>query len=116
MTLSSVAVTLILGTIIPLLVGLITKLNASSKLKGALMLALNAVQGLIIASKTGSGGAVFTTDALVLFLAGVGVSLISYYGLYKPNDVPAKLAPDFGVGGSSSTPAPPSTGTDSPSV
>jgi hypothetical protein len=25
---------------------------------------------------------------------------MSYYGFYKPNDVSAKLAPDFGIGGS----------------
>lgn len=101
MTLSTVAVTLIIGTIIPVLVGLITKMNASSKLKGALMLVLNAAQGLVIASKTANGGAFFSTDALVLFLSGVAISLMAYYGFYKPNDVPSKLAPSFGIGGTS---------------
>lgn len=104
MTISAVAVTLLISTILPVLVGLVTKLDASSKLKGAILLVLNAVQGLIVASQVSGGGASFTIDALILFVAGVAVSLMAYYGLYKPNDVSAKLAPNFGVGGS--TPAP----------
>jgi len=99
MNISAVAVTLIIGTILPVLVGLVTKLDASSKLKGGLLLVLNATQGLIVASQVSDGGASFTVDAVVLFIAGVSVSLMSYYGFYKPNDVPAKLAPGFGVGG-----------------
>jgi hypothetical protein len=107
-SISAVAVTLVLGTIIPVLVGLITKMDASSKLKGALMIVLNAVQGLVVASQTASGDAVFSVDALILFAAGVAMSLAAYYGLYKPNDVPEKLAPTFGIGGSGSTETPPS--------
>ena len=105
MTLSAVAVTLVLGTVIPLLVGLITKLDAPSKLKGALMIVLNAVQGLIVASQTSTGDAVLSVDALILFVAGVAMSLAAYYGLYKPNDVPEKLVPTFGLGGSAGTPS-----------
>ena len=87
MTISAVAVTLLISTILPVLVGLVTKLDASSKLKGAILLVLNAVQGLIVASQVSGGGASFTIDALILFVAGVAVSLMAYYGLYKPNDV-----------------------------
>ena len=105
MTLSSVAVTLIIGTLIPLLVGLITKLDAPGKLKGAIMIVLNATQGLIVASQTATGDAVFSADALVLFVAGVAMSLAAYYGLYKPNDVADKLAPSFGLGRSSDVPS-----------
>lgn len=107
MTLSAVAVTLILGTLIPLLVGLITKLDAPSKLKGGLMIVLNAAQGLVVASQTANGGAVLSVDALVLFAAGVAMSLAAYYGLYKPNAVPEKLVPTFGLGGSSGSDTPP---------
>ena len=114
MNLSAVAVTLIISTILPVLVGLVTKLDASSKLKGALLLALNAAQGLIIASRVNGGGAHFTADALVLFLAGVAVSLMAYYGFYKPNDVPAKLAPDFGIGGAATSVTPPVAAPDAP--
>lgn len=106
MNISAVAVTLIISTILPVLVGLVTKLDASSKLKGGLLLALNATQGLIVASRVSDGGANFTADALILFVAGVAVSLAAYYGFYKPNDVSAKLAPGFGIGGST-TPVPP---------
>jgi hypothetical protein len=106
MDISAVAVTLIIGTILPVLVGLVTKLDASSKLKGGILLVLNAIQGLIIASQVSGGGASFTVEALVLFIAGLAVSLMSYYGFYKPNDVPSRLAPDFGIGGSN-PPVPP---------
>jgi hypothetical protein len=106
MNISAVAVTLIIGTILPVLVGLVTKLDASSKLKGGLLVALNATQSLIIASRVSDGGAYFTADALILFVAGVVVSLMSYYGFYKPNDVPAKLAPNFGIGGTNAVETP----------
>lgn len=103
MTLSAVVVTLIVGTFVPLLVGLVTKIDASSKLKGAIMLVINAAQGLIVAATTATGEAVITVDALILFLTGVAMSLLTYYGLYKPNDVASKLAPEFGVGKTSET-------------
>ena len=98
MTISVLAVTILIGCAIPIIIGLITKLNASSKLKGALLLVLNLVQGAIIASTTATGDAVFTKDSLILFAVGVSISLATYYGVYKPSDVPAKLAPDFGIG------------------
>lgn len=101
MTLSAVLVTVVVGTILPLLVGLVTKLEASSRLKGALLVVLNVVQGVVIAATAADGSATFTVDTLVLFGVGVLVSLLSYYGVYKPNEVPAKLAPNFGLGSAS---------------
>ena len=100
MTISALIVTILIGCVIPILVGIITKINASSRLKGALLLVLNLVQGAIIAGTTATGDAVFTADSLVLFAVGVATSLATYYGIYKPADVAAKLVPTFGLGGS----------------
>ena len=100
MTLSAVVVTALIGSVLPLLVGLVTKLNASSKLKGGILIGLNAVQGFLIAGSMGGGDINLTIDTAVLWGVGILVSLASYYGLYKPADVSTKLAPGFGVGGS----------------
>jgi hypothetical protein len=97
-TISALIVTVLIGCVIPIVVGLITKLDASSKLKGAFLLVLNLVQGALIAGTTTTGDAVFTKDSLILFAVGVATSLATYYGVYKPADVPTKLAPEFGIG------------------
>ena len=98
MTISSLIVTILIGSVLPLVVGLITKLDAPSKLKGGILLVLNLVQGAIIAGTTSTGDAVFTADSIALFAVGVTTSLAIYYGVYKPADVSSKLAPTFGIG------------------
>ncbi len=101
MTLSAIAVTALIGSVIPLLVGLATKLNASSKLKGGILVGLNALQGFLIAGSMNGGAIKLTVDTAILWGVGIVISLASYYGLYKPADVSTKLAPGFGIGGSS---------------
>lgn len=98
MTVNAMVVTIILGTILPILVGLITKLDAPSGMKGAILIVLNAVQAGIVSATTADGSASFTTESLVLFAFGIATSLSTYYGVYKPLDVPSKLAPEFGIG------------------
>lgn len=98
MTVSALVVSIILGTVLPIVVGIVTKINAPSKLKGALLTALNALQAWIVSAVALDGSAVFTKDSALLFALGMVTSLATYYGVYKPNDVPLKLAPGFGIG------------------
>lgn len=90
---------LVVGTILPLLTGLVTKANAAAGVKAVVLLALAAVTGflsnLVDALNTHAAfnvGSVFLT-VLATFLVGVG----SYFGLLKPTSLSAKVA-SYGVG------------------
>jgi hypothetical protein len=100
LTLSALAVTALISMVLPILVGLVTKLNAPSKLKGGLLIFLNFVSATIISVSSGSGDgtATFTVQSLILFGMSLIVSLATYYNVYEPYHVPEKLAPDFGLG------------------
>lgn len=90
---------LVVGTILPLFTGFVTKSTATSGVKAVVLLGLAAVTGFLTnwidAINTAAHfnvGTVFIT-VLATFLAGVG----SYFGLLKPTQVAAKVA-SFGVG------------------
>lgn len=92
-------IALLTGVIIPLLVGLLTKLNASSTIKSILNFGLSALAG---------GLATVTSDAgfewkpfLVNFAFTWVISIATYYGLWRPTGVaPAvqEATPEFGLG------------------
>lgn len=89
---------LLVGVIVPLLVGLLTKLNASSGIKAVLNLGLVAF-GTAIATYNQIN---WSWKAFAINL-GVGwaVSVATYYGFYKPAGVTptiAKATQNFGVG------------------
>jgi hypothetical protein len=86
------------GVIIPLLVGLLTKLNASSAVKAVLNFGLSALAGgLATVSETDFQWKPF----LVNFALTWVVSIATYYGLWSPSGVSAKvndIAPEVGIG------------------
>lgn len=81
----------VVGFVIPLLVGLITKLRASSGLKASMNLALSVVGGAIVTVIEADG----TIEDWKQFLTGIVmtwlISQTSYTGLWKPNGVSAKV-------------------------
>lgn len=89
---------LLTGVIIPLLVGLLSKLNASSGLKAIFNFGLSAASSLLITVNE-------TTFELKPFLINWAftwaISVATFYGLWKPtgvsNQVQEKTA-NFGVG------------------
>lgn len=94
-------VMLLVSTIIPLLVGLLTKLNASSSLKSIVMIVLNAIAAFITTSTVDDGSAVLTKEGFIAFALGVVTSIATYYGVWKPVGVSAKLnesTAGFGLG------------------
>lgn len=97
-TLNSTIATLIASALIPLVVGLLTKVTASAKLKAIVSIVLNAIQALIVSSVTSDGSAVISTQTLILWAIGVATSIGSYLGVWKPADINQKLAPSFGLG------------------
>lgn len=98
------------GTVVPILVALTTKLNASSAIKGAINLVLSAVAGLIATAI--AGGGVLTQQAVVAGFLALLASVASYYGGWKPVGVTGAVATATAqVGlGSSSQPASASSG------
>ena len=87
------------GTVIPLLVGLVTKLRASSTVKAwanALLSALSATSAVIIET-----GALYWRDVILTFGTTWVTSIATYYGLWKPTEtskVVQERTSEFGVG------------------
>ena len=81
---------LLSGSIIPLLVGLVSKLNASSALKAVLNALLTAIAGAVVTA-TQAGGAIVWQ----LYLINIGLAWLSscatYFGLWKPTGVSAAI-------------------------
>lgn len=94
---------LVLGVAIPLLVGLVTKLRASSGTKAVMNAGLSAVAGGLGAALAASGRVDLKT-VLLGVLTTWGTSILTYYGLWKPTGVSSNLqevTANIGVGGAS---------------
>ncbi len=100
--LNAPTVSLILGAVIPLLVGLATKLSTSSAVKSILMLVLNAIQSLVVTATQNNGAAVLSKEMLTTFIVSTIISAVSYTSVYKPSNltsskVEGKLGPNKGI-------------------
>jgi hypothetical protein len=98
-TLSAVAVQLLVGVLLPVFIGAVTKSNASAGLKQALTVILVGLSALLIISTLSDGTAVISLETLLLTAGGWVVTIAAYHGLYKPHDLNGHLAPDSGLGG-----------------
>lgn len=89
---------LLTGVIVPILVGLLTKLDASSALKATLNLGLTALgAALATVNEIDFEWRVF----LVNWGVGWAVSIATYYGFYKPTTIAPKVqaaTADVGIG------------------
>lgn len=87
-------VTMIVGTVLPLLVGVVTK--GSNKYKGLLLVVLNGVSAAIVAAEVPDGGAVWTAQTAIAAAMGIVVSVVIYKELYLKvgltNDVESSKA------------------------
>lgn len=101
MELTATTVLLLVSVVIPILTGLLTKLNASTTVKQVVTLTLAAANTLIVSNTMADGGAVLTdsvlTDAAVSWI----VAVAAYLGVYEPHDTNRKLAATTGLGGTS---------------
>lgn len=89
---------MITGTVIPLVVGLLTKITARPGVKIVTSLVLNAVSGIVGAAVVLDGNAVISTETLVLAGLTLIQSLATYVGIWKPLNSQAHLAPTKGLG------------------
>lgn len=94
------ALNFVIGILIPLLVALVTKLDASKSLKAVLNLGLSAVAGAAVVAVQAAGN-IDVSSVIV----GIGTtwitSIVSYYGLTAPAGIApavAKATATKGVG------------------
>jgi hypothetical protein len=76
---------LLFGAVMPMLVGVITKANASANTKAVTLLVLNALNGLLT-EYFATPDAFDWRNAGVSALAGLITSVATYYGFLKHND------------------------------
>jgi hypothetical protein len=85
--LDATVVAILLGTVIPILNGLVTKLTTSSAVKAVITLVLSALAGLLTTATTEGGDSVFS-EALVLNSAlSFLFAIATYAGVWKPLQV-----------------------------
>lgn len=101
-SLDATVVSIIAGTVIPLLVGIATKLNASSSTKAITALVLNIVAATLTQYVVATDGVFEPKTALVYFFMTVTMQVATYYGLWKPvgdGSAPgSNMIPDKGFG------------------
>jgi hypothetical protein len=96
--LDAIAVQVIVGALLPILVGLVTKKVAHAGVKAVLLLLLSAASGLIVQSTNGDG-AVISKDALILAAEGWAIAVAMHFGFWRPTTVSDRLLPSVGIGG-----------------
>lgn len=93
---STTTVTMLVGTLLPLLVGLATHRGAPRWFKTVVMLAATATATAI--RQVIDQGGVLTEAAFVEWAQTVVVAVASYYGVWDPT-IAGRLAPSAGLGG-----------------
>ena len=92
--------TILSGVVIPLVVGLVTKKATSASFKLVVNMTASAVIGGITTAIS-TGGAVELRKWVVGMVVTWAMSLMSYYGLWKPSGVAGivqDVAPEMGLG------------------
>lgn len=82
--LEPLTVQLIIGLIIPIAVGLLTRYTTAAGVKVLLTMILNAIQTLIVQATVASGVAVISKETFIAWLMALVVSIATYLGVYKP--------------------------------
>lgn len=89
----------LIGAVVPLLVGLVTKLRASSGLKAVINFGFSAVTGVLTSML---GGGTLTAKEIITKIFVTWISaIVAYEGLQKPTGVAgtvASIAPSLGIG------------------
>lgn len=79
---NAVYVTMIVGTVLPLLVGIVTK--GTNKYKGLLLILLNGVSAAIVKAAVPDGGAAWTAQTAMIAAMGLLSSFLTYKFVFLP--------------------------------
>lgn len=82
---NALIITALVGTLIPVIVGIVTK--STNKYKDLLLVVLNAVSAAIVKSVVPDGGATFTAQTVLAMLAGIVASMATYRAVLAPTGV-----------------------------
>lgn len=84
-------ISLLVGVVLPVLVGLVTKVTTSESTKAILLAALSAVSGFLSEYGAAVGAGTFNWfDALLTAITTFVVAVAMHYGLWKPTGVAAR--------------------------
>lgn len=100
LTLNADLVLILVGTVIPLAVGVVTKLASPSWLKSVLLIVLGTVATAIAVSVSDTGTAVISKATIIDSIHTIVQSVAIYYGVWKPTGVSAKVntaTANFGI-------------------
>ena len=86
----------VIGPLLPVVVGLISKSKAAAQLKAVLTIAVSFVAGLI--NQIVEGTAVWSKELAIATVIAYVVTIASYLGVYKNFEANSKLLPNFGFG------------------
>lgn len=82
--LDAALVAIIMGVLIPLVNGLVTKLSTSTSVKVGITLALSAVAGVVNTSMTDGGDALISQASILNAVMTFIMAFAAYGGVYKP--------------------------------
>lgn len=86
--------TIVVGSLLPILVGIVTKKVESSGLKASLLLFLSALSGL--AATAINGGGIISSQTLVAAVVAYVVAVASHFGFYSPSGITDKVQENLG--------------------
>ena len=82
--LSATVMQIVIGIILPLVVGGVTNFKDHPLIKGGLQIALSAVSAVIVQWTMVDGSLVFSRQTFVIWTIGLATSLVAYVNAWKP--------------------------------
>lgn len=89
--LDAYTVTILLGLVIPLINGFVTKCSTSTTVKALITLLLSAVAGIVNVSITEGGGAIISQSTIKSTALTFLIAVTTYVGLFKPLELTSSL-------------------------
>lgn len=87
---------MVVGPLLPVVVGLITKSKAAAQLKAVLNMAVAFIAGLV--NQLVDGSAVWSKELVIATVVAYVISVSTYFGAYKTFEANTKLLPNLGLG------------------
>lgn len=89
---------IIVGVLLPFVVGLITKASASDRFQAVVGIVVAAVGAIVVRATTVDGAGVLDKALFLDVFLVYGPQLLMYLGVYKKFEINSKLAPNSGLG------------------
>lgn len=97
MSLSPLTVATLTGVLLPVLVGLVTRVTAPARVKVIANIVLSGAAALVLNAVNEQGYAVLSEDMVAVFVQQTVIAVAAYLGVYKPLGAPQRLLPEHGL-------------------